>query len=377
MYLLYAPPKKFGLIPPGQPLLADEVKFFKNVAYCPKYFWFRHHVINGCRDITPKLLKRLNQKRDLVNIVIIATGGIGDSIWIMPFTRYMKERYPKSKIVVITEKKNVGVWRNVPYVDSFAENVIWNVQGLLRWADDVFDFGGMATFLKKEMRLDPVEATFRMAGYPLPKEKKLCRPWMILTQDEGKKAESILKQNNMDPRGDKFVTIGIEASTPNRNWPLTYAVQLSQSLVKDNIKVVWLGTSPNYTAEFLDAATNKIGVVNLVKKTNVREAAAIICLSNLYIGPNSGLMALAASFEIPTIGLFGAFNPKVRAKFYDRFRALWGKTNCAPCDEHWTECRYGYPAPCMKMISAAEVYFAAQEMMKRYPRPVILKSPID
>jgi ADP-heptose:LPS heptosyltransferase len=79
-------------------------------------------------------------------------------------------------------------------------------------------------------------------------------------------------------------------------------------------------------------------------------------------------MVIAASLEIPTIGLFGAFGPKNRIKYYDKFVAISGKTKCAPCEEHWTECKEGHPAPCMRAITPEQVFSAAKYMLLEYPR---------
>jgi len=86
MYLLYAPPKKFGNVPTGHALITEEVKFFQNVAFCPKQYWQKIHTHNGCRDITPRFFKELREKRVLKAVTIFATGGIGDSMWAVSYT---------------------------------------------------------------------------------------------------------------------------------------------------------------------------------------------------------------------------------------------------------------------------------------------------
>ena len=216
-----------------------------------------------------------------------------------------------------------------------------------------------------------------MAGYPLPKEKSKCRPMLIVTIDEGKKGEAYLREKGADIRKDTVITIGIEASTANRSWPFEYIKDLTRALIDQGYKVVWLGKEIQYSNKYLDLETMAIGQVNLVGETSLRQAMTIVSLSDLYIGPNSGLMVMATSFKIPTIGLFGAFNPKIRAKFYDRFMAVWKKPKCAPCNEHWTECRHGHPSPCMKMIMPQEIFFLAKEVLAKWPRRLIEKLPIE
>lgn len=377
MYLLYAPPQKFGYIPPKTALITDEVLFTHNVAYCPKYFWKKFHILQGIRDITPNWMKRARQGRHLHNILVIATGGFGDSMWSMPFVKTTREKYPRARILIATEEKNMPLWQGVPYADMCVKDEFWNLQNLIRTADEVWDFGGVATFLKKEMRLDPIEAIFKMAETPLPKERKDCRPMLVITIDEGKIAEALLKKNNIDTKQDKIISIALEASTPNRNWPFEYAKDLTAQFLHEGKKVIWLGES-KYLEDLTRIDTYEMPkLLNLVGKTNIRTAMAVIALSDLFIAPNSGLMVVATALEIPTVGLFGAFDPRLRAKFYDKFTGLIARPKCAPCNEHWTECREGYPAPCMKMLDAIQVYNAAQTLLKKYPRTTIEKRPIE
>ena len=64
MYLLYAPHEKFGLIPPASPLFTDEVKFYQNVAFCPKFYWKKIHVENGVVIYLPILLHAYKTKEN-------------------------------------------------------------------------------------------------------------------------------------------------------------------------------------------------------------------------------------------------------------------------------------------------------------------------
>jgi ADP-heptose:LPS heptosyltransferase len=410
MYLLYAPPEKFKTLPNGLALLTDEVKFYNNIAYCPKFYWMKYHVVQGCRDITPGWMKRKRQTRTLNNILVIATGGYGDSMWSMPFVRMLRERYPRSTILIATEEKNMPVWQAFPHANLCVKDEFWNLQNLIRTADEVFDFGGIATFLKKEMKLDPIEATFKTAGYDLPKDRKACRPHIVVTLDEGKRMEARLHRDGVDITKDRFIVLALESSTANRNWPFVYARALTERLIKDGYKVIWLSESKDLGATYFlgcdcgyeltitvknppenfswkcpdcgkEQVTGELkqpeGVINWSGKTSVREAMAVIAMADCFVGPNSGLMVVSTSLEIPTVGLFGAFNPKLRAKFYDKFTGLWGKVACAPCNEHWTECHLGYPAPCMKVLTVDMVHQAVLKLLTSYPRQIIGKLPIE
>jgi len=377
MYLLYAAPEKFGKLPPKTPLITDEVLFTFNVAYCPKFFWKKYHIMQGCRDITPGWMIRMRHRRELNNILIIATGGIGDSMWCMPFAKALREKFPRSTILISCNERAMPVWQGAPYANMCVSDIFWNLQNLIRNADDVFDFGGIATYMEKEMKLDPIEAIFKLGELPLPKDKKDCRPMLVVTLDEGKRAEALLKREGINTKTDRIISIGLESSTSNRNWVFEYVKEVTRKLITDGFKVVWFGESSDYEKRLLDDETNAIGAVNLVHNTTLREAMAIIALSDVFVGPSSGLLCIATALEIPSVGLFGAFNPKVRDKFYTKFIGLWHKIECAPCNEHWTECVKGHPAPCMKVITPEEVHAAIIKLLSLYPRATIGKLPIE
>jgi len=293
----------------------------------------------------------------------------------MPFANALRKKYPRSTILVACTDRVMPVWQGVPYVNVCVSDIFWNLQNLIRSADEVFDFAGVAT--GKKMHVDPVETVFKEGELPLPKDKKDCRPMLVVQIDEGKKVEALLKREGIDTKTDKIISIGLESSTSNRNWVFEYVKELTKKLISEGFKVIWFGESPDYETRMLDDETNAIGAVNLVHRTNLREAMAILALTDVFVGPASGLMVIATSLETPTVGLFGAFNPRVRDKFYTKFIPLWHKIECAPCNEHWTECAKGHPAPCMKVISSNEVLLAIDELIKKWPRPVLGKLPIE
>jgi ADP-heptose:LPS heptosyltransferase len=368
MWLLYANPKKFGNLFTGASPFSDEVKFYKNVALCPKHFWKRIHIERGCIDITPRYIKRMRDKRQLKTILVFAEGGIGDSLWVMPFTRYLREKHPQSIIVVVTSERSEDVWRNCPFINKTMRNDLWLMFSMFKASEEIYNFGGIATVMKKYLKMDPVEAIFKEAEEQLPKDKESLIPRITLTIEEGKQAETLLKEKDIDPQDDVIISIAVHSSTPNRDWCITHIKNLTKILREKGYKIIWVGSKGTLSKENIDEETNKIPNLNLVGETSLRQCISIIAVSNLLITPNTGLMVAGASVRTPTLGLFGAFNPKYRTKFYARFKSLWIKFKCHPCDEHWTECQYGHPAPCMKALIPEIVLPHALDMLKQYTK---------
>lgn len=377
MYLLFAPPEKFGRIPPGLQLITKEVLFYSNVAFCAKYYWYKTHRMAGCKDITPRSFKKLRAQRQLKTILIFARGGIGDTMWAMPATRALKEKYPTASIMVVCEKKHMPIWKGVPYITGTSEDGFWNVTGFMSKADEAYDFGGIVTVDEGLIKTDPIISTFKIIEQPLPKDRKKCRPMLVVTVDEGKRAEKELNEQGIYLSENKIITIGIKSTTSNRNWPFDYTKELTHMLVEKGYKVIWLGSDQAKTKDMIPNETADAGAVNLIAHTHIRQAMAIIALSDVYVGPSSGLLCIATALEIPSVGLWGAFDPKCRSVFYDKYEALWGKATCSPCGEHWTECRLGHPSPCMKKITPPTVFNKVEEMLRRFPRDPIGKKPME
>ena len=179
MYLLYAPPEKFNRLPNKTALISDEVLFYNNYAYCAKFFWKKYHLAQGCIDVTPPFMQKQRLERTLNNILFVSTGGFGDVLWTMPFMAEIRKRHPRSRILAATEERSMLLFKGVPYVDMCVKDEFWNLQNLIRTADEVWDFGGVATIQKEYKKLDPVEAIFRWGEIPLPREKRDLRPQLV------------------------------------------------------------------------------------------------------------------------------------------------------------------------------------------------------
>jgi ADP-heptose:LPS heptosyltransferase len=377
------------------------VPFFNNIAYCAKFYWKKIHIDNGCIDVTPFWMRRERRTRPLTNILIISKGGVGDVLWGMPFIRAVRSKYPNSNIVILTDERNYPLFVNFPYISAAVKDDYWNARALMDAADEIWDFGGVATIYKNYMKMDPVDAIFKMADLPRPTDKKLMRAHLVLTAKEGTDAVAAVEAQGVNLAKDSVITICTESSTPNRDWPLLHVQKLTHMLKKAGHKVIWLSEKKELEdlyfitcpcswateAHFaqlpagisfrcprckeltsIDLVEKAAGIINFAGKTNLRQYMAIVALSDLFIGPNSSGMVMATSFEIPTIGLFGAFSPKKRTRYYEKFIPLTSKAKCAPCNEHWTECPQGHPAPCMRNITPELVFDAAQYALKEWPR---------
>ena len=100
----------------------------------------------------------------------------------------------------------------------------------------------------------------------------------------------------------KIVLHNDPAISPAKAWPWEYVACLVQRIGAQH--VLLLG-NPGSPIE---------GVLDLRGKTTLAQAAAILHSARLYIGIDSGLMWIAGSLQVPTIGLYAtAYIPAYRA----------------------------------------------------------------
>lgn len=410
MHVLFAPPKKFGFLPRGTPLLTPEVKFFNNTALCPKFFWAHAHKVHGCLDLSPRWMRRLRSSRKLKSILFMLSGGIGDVMWAMPVIRQVHTLYPEASIYVSAEPRTAHVFANFPYINSLIPDDFINQQKHVFICDEIYNFAGIATSDKREMRMEPVDACFHHIGIKKPSDPLLMLPHLVVTLDEGKKAVTLLQKNKIDSSRDTIISLSCETSTANRDWPIQYLYDLAAALAAKGYKVVLLGEKTKFSETsvsrckcgyefsfnsesppikldyvcpscaaiiFIEKFGLPPGVVDFSSSLSYRESLTIISLSDCLVGPASSLVIAATALHIPTVGLYGAFSPKRMMKYYTKFDYLYGKLDCSPCSEHWTECPHGHPAPCMKNIFPSMVFEKIVSMLRRFPRPPISKKPFE
>ncbi|MDH3446026.1 MAG: glycosyltransferase family 9 protein, partial [Deltaproteobacteria bacterium] len=72
-------------------------------------------------------------------------------------------------------------------------------------------------------------------------------------------------------------------------------------------------------------------IINLVGRTSLREAVAIIERARVCLGPDTGLMHIAAAMGTPAVSLWGATDPVRTGPYGFSDLVIQGKADCSPC----------------------------------------------
>lgn len=107
------------------------------------------------------------------------------------------------------------------------------------------------------------------------------------------------------------------------------------------------------------------GVVDLVGRTSVATAAALLRKARAFVGNDSGLMHLAGALGVPTVGIFGSTNPAWTAPLGPAVRVLVADGfPCRPCYRRTcNQDRF-----CLETIGAASVLAAVDALVAESPK---------
>ena len=136
-----------------------------------------------------------------------------------------------------------------------------------------------------------------------------------------------------------------------KSWPTPCYVELANKLVKKaDFRVVLLG-GPSDTlqaAEFQDLESQ--GLLNVVGKLSLRQLPVFLKRMQLVIGNDSSLIHLAASVDVPVLGIFGPTHPKATGPYPgEKHWVLRKDLPCSPCgkqtcdNSRFLECLHTIP----------------------------------
>jgi ADP-heptose:LPS heptosyltransferase len=173
------------------------------------------------------------------------------------------------------------------------------------------------------------------------------RPYFFLTQEEfaaGKIAEDqVVIQSS-----------GLSAAHPMRNkeWYPQRFQEVCSELRKD-VQIIQLGSLDDPK---LEGAIDKRG------KTSLRESAAILANSLVYIGLVGFLMHLARAVDCRSVIIYGG-REKPAQSGYVANKNLYSQVRCAPC---WLRNPCDFDRKCMDMITSRQVIAATAEQISKY-----------
>ncbi len=184
------------------------------------------------------------------------------------------------------------------------------------------------------------------------------RPRYYLAEEHAAWAERFVERHGLRPRG--FVAIAPGAVWPTKRWPADRYAEVARHLAKTTgLRAVFVGSARERdTCGLLAEAA---GGVSAAGSATLGQAAAIISLSRLYIGNDSGPTHIAMALDVPTVAVFGPTDP---GQFdFDGHALVYADLECSACSFYGgVRCRLGH-WDCMRSISIERVVEAARGLL--------------
>jgi heptosyltransferase-2 len=114
-------------------------------------------------------------------------------------------------------------------------------------------------------------------------------------------AERVLRSSSAG-RDDLLVTFGLGAGAPKRVWPVAKFTELGAWLVREyGSRIVVVGADRD--GDLGDQLQRRLGdpVINLVGRSTLRQAGALLKRCQLFVGNDAGPMHLAAAAGVPVV----------------------------------------------------------------------------
>ena len=150
---------------------------------------------------------------------------------------------------------------------------------------------------------------------------------------------------------------------PAKCWPAAHYAELARTLHRKHGQPVLLLGSGKEAGLCEQIAAQSDGACRvLAGQTALIDAMALIAAARGVVSNDSGLMHVAAAFDVPQAAVFGSTSPEHTPPLNPRARVLWLKEelqlDCAPCFDR--VCRFGHTR-CLTGVSAGRVETALEQ----------------
>jgi ADP-heptose:LPS heptosyltransferase len=310
--------KDYGQIPGGSEklkvLLYPYEHNFPGIIFS-KYRWWKNRRLD-------KVLPKLNQKQNWLT-VIDRLGAPGDALITANVIRCIKDQYPKLKINCITPHPELIKYDRS--IDSINKRETFYS----------FDSSYWELIVRKEAKENVIQHNMSRLGI---KDYEYKGRFFLNTD------EKEWGQAQIASLDKPILAICTRSKEPVKNWALDNWSRLVESAFND-FSIIQLG----------DASEPKFdGVISFAGKSTMRESAAILSHSDLFICPDSLMMHVANGLKIKTIALFGG-SRTVSCLGYEENINVETSPVCSPCwiHEGYGEC--SHDLACMREITTKSV----------------------
>lgn len=152
---------------------------------------------------------------------------------------------------------------------------------------------------------------------------------------------------------------------PRKRWlPERWSIVADELIRQHGVQVLLVGGPGDQEVVTAVRQAMHNPAVELVRRWDWGELAALIRHSDLFLGHDTGMMHLATAVETPTLAVFGPSDPQIYGPYGEHSAYVWRPTGESPCFYE------GVAVPdcpctmqCMRNVEAANVLQAAQKLL--------------
>jgi ADP-heptose:LPS heptosyltransferase len=279
-------------------------------------------------------------------IRILTWGGVGDVMLLTPALMSLKKNYPgiKTYIYCISET-HFDILKNNPHVDvlkraKFSSAPLTGIAyylKLIRSHEANYGQLGPDRFYSRkaqEIVGELLEVNVEPGNYPP----------LYFTEPEELWAKNFLKQYK-----NPIILSVNGKSCEHKNWYNERWTEVVEYFQKENT-FIQIGLANEVSIK---------GSVNMLGKTTIREACALIKFSKGMLGVESAFAHAAGMFKVPAVILFGPNNPNVFG--HDTSSNIYMNLPCSPCMSFLQDSACPYNRTCMRSITVEMVKAAVTE----------------
>lgn len=351
---------------------------------------------------------RVSSRSDPRRVLLVRTSAIGDIVFASPLVAALRRAYPQAHIAWLVQPEYRSLLEHHPDLD---EVIVWPIRewralwrrrrfgGLVRAFrafrkhlrtrrfDLVLDLqgllkSGLVTCLsgaRERIGLGSQEGSRWLMTQVVPRggdSRRIGSEYRFLAQSLGLPTHDFAMAVFHGPEAAAcarelieraglshgFAVICPFTTRPQKHWFEPRWAELSDRLHTElGLSVVMLGGPGDREAagRIRDLATG--GPIDLVGKTTLPQATALIAESALLVGVDTGLSHMGIVFDRPSLLLFGSTCPYLDTTCA-KVQVLYHRLDCSPCKRRPT-CNGAFT--CMQSIAVDEVLNVAKNLLGR------------
>jgi len=339
------------------------------------------------------------------SILIIRLSSLGDIVILTPLFRSLREKYPEARIDFVTKNEfvslvsgNPNISNIIPY-DTQTKYAGWKQLCLAlqtKQYDLLIDLHNslrshilsrhlntvpllryhkprLKRFLLFYLWLNLFPPGFRLLSEyfkvlrPLGiTEPEAARPEIWISQEATARAFSILDRIGI--REPPIAILPI-ATWPNKLFPIEKYINVARRINSElKLPVLWLGGRRDPQLQKLDYLIPGKSI-RLAGETTLEESLAILSLSRVVIGNDTGLTYAAEAMNVPVILILGPTSRETGAGCYStKSITLEAQLYCRPCSQKGDRrCYRRRRQLCLDLISDGQVFEALKQTIGAKP----------